>query len=106
MPKKIPTVNTPTAPETPSESVKSLVLSAGEVAFREWVDTVQIEGDDCSMLKEIKVEGSKNGTYFYRTVIKSKCKAKVTYLVAMYSNDWIVNMEYKYPGIDINSCAD
>ena len=71
-----------------------------EAAFKKWVNEVPIEGVECSMLKEDKVDMD-DDTYFFRTAIKSECADPVSYLVGMYADDWVMNMEHAHPNMNI-----
>ena len=55
------------------------------------------------MLKEDKVD-MEDGDYFFRTALKSECPDPVSYLVGMYADDWVLNMDHAYHYMDINSC--
>lgn len=45
-------------------------------------------------------------TNFFRTAIKSKCTVPITYAVAMFNQDWMLNIEHAYKDFDLVECHD
>lgn len=45
-------------------------------------------------------------THFFRTAIKSKCAYPVVYAVAMFNQDWMLNIEHAYKDFDLIECHD
>ncbi len=45
-------------------------------------------------------------SYFFRVAIKSKCDHPVNYLVSMFADDWVANVEHAYPTMDIQACVN
>ena len=54
------------------------------------------------MFKEDVVEVGKS--YFFRTVLKTRCDKPVGYAVAMYQDDWTINMEHAYSDMEMLGC--
>jgi hypothetical protein len=90
---------TPPPPPAPTPDTQS------EAVFRKFVEGVKVEGNDCSMLKEDKVNLS-GGDYFFRAAIRNDCNYPVSYLVSMYAEDWVTNMDQAYPVIDVGACIN